>query len=482
MIRVDKDTALTVKNLSICYNVWSSDYNRIKKNDDIYTNKAKLKLPFGKKLATISAAATIGDGITVSAPEGLDDKQQATFDAIQELFKAQTIINHDSAVITNMCKHGRTYEYIYMSEDKSPIPKTARYNALSAFVVFDNTAEANSLFGCYVDSYSKNSKAYLRFTAFDSRNVYEAEQRLDEVQKSGADLSDLDLNSSGSFPELSIISSHVFGRVPMTEMLNNEEEQADFEQVIDLIKDRTSIHNINYKDMHEIAKNYIKARNTQIAGNTEEEKNQTQRRSADNQRMEFETDPLDTLADVNILSKNENYSSITEFGKDADSKIYDLSMIPDLSSQEFAGNLTGVALKFKLFPFKELIKTKNGELEKMYRRRLKMYMAALLAKDSAKYETFDVAQCTITFNRSWLDNELELAQMISQLSTTGLFSDKYLTNKMPDADYDEEQSQLEIEREEKTKQAAANPDPNNFSLEGLNSLFRGVNNGNAQQL
>ena len=52
---------------------------------------------------------------------------------------------------------------------------------------------------------------------------------------------------------------------------------------------------------------------------------------------------------------------------------------------------------------------------------------------------------------------------------------------MPDADYDEEQSQLEVEREQKSKLAAQNPDPNNFSLEGFNGLFRGVNNANNTQ-
>lgn len=263
----------------------------------------------------------------------------------------------------------------------------------------------------------------------------------------------------------------------MTEILNNDEEQADFEQAIELIRDRTNIHNINYKDFEKIAKNYLKAKNVDFKGDTREEKDATQQEMADSQRIGLKTgrnaDPSD---DITIISKNENYSSITEFGKDADSKIYDLSMIPDLSSQEFAGNLSGVAIKYKLFPFKELVKTKNGELEKMYRRRLKMYMAALVAKDSGKYEEFDVAQCTITFNRSWLDNELELAQMIAQLAPTGLYSDKYLTNKMPDADYDDEQAQIAIEREEKAKHMAANPDPNNFSLEGFNGLFRGMNN------
>lgn len=484
MIRVDKDTALTVKNIAICYNVWRSDYKRIKQNDDMYTNALKLALPFSKKLALTSAAATLGDGITLSAADTLDAKQTAAFEEVRELFKLQTVTNHDSKVITNMCKHGRTYEYVYMSADEVPVPKIARYTALCAFVVFDNTAEANSLFGCYVDSYKKGSNDWLRFTAFDDKAIYESEQQASTVYNYKADLSALDKTTSGgAMINLNLVGTHIFGRVPMTEIINNDEEQADFEQVIAAIKERTIIHAKNFSDLDNIAKNYLKARNVEIKGETREDKDRAQREMADSQRIGIKTDKgrSDPTDDISILSKNENYSSITEFGKDIDSKIYDLSMIPDLSSPEFAGNIAGVALKLKLAPFKELVKTKNGEIEKMYRRRIKMYVTALVAKDSTRYANFDAAQCNIIFNRSWTDNDIELAQIVAQLSTTGLFSDRYLTNKMPDADYDEEQSQLEVEREQKSKLAAQNPDPNNFSLEGFNGLFRGVNNANNTQ-
>ena len=165
-----------------------------------------------------------------------------------------------------------------------------------------------------------------------------------------------------------------------------------------------------------------------LKGETREDKDRAQREMADSQRIGIKTDKgrSDPTDDISILSKNENYSSITEFGKDIDSKIYDLSMIPDLSSPEFAGNIAGVALKLKLAPFKELVKTKNGEIEKMYRRRIKMYVTALVAKDSTRYANFDAAQCNIIFNRSWTDNDIELAQIVAQLSTTGLFSDRVL--------------------------------------------------------
>jgi len=487
MIRVDRNIALTVKNVAMCYKAWLLDYDRIKLNDNIFTNSAilgtgeKLKLPFGKKLTITSAAATLGDGITVSAPEDLAGKQKATFDAIQDLFNRQTIINHDTELITDMVKHCKAYELVYMSEDEIPIPKTAEYNALSAFVVFDDTAEANSLFACYVDSYNKGDVKYIKFSVIDNKATYEKEILVSDIKDYKTDLRSVQLNSTSAPIETDfiLIKEHPFGRVPMTEVRNNKEEQGDFEQLIDLMKDRTVIHNKNFQDLDRIAKNYLEARNTEVAGITEEEKNVTQKKMADTQRYSYKTDKKnpDSRDGINIVSKSENYSSVTEFGKDIDSKIYDLSMIIDLTSQEFAGNVTGVALKQKFFVFINMVKRKNAELEKMYKRRLKMYMTALVAKKPIKYELFDVDLCTITFNRNWVENITELATLIQQLLATGLYSDKYLTNKMPDADYDEEQAQLKKEREEKAKNQSL--DPNNTGIEEVNSILRGMQEAEA---
>lgn len=477
MIRVKKDTPLTAENIVSCYKYWLTSYTRIKENDDIYTNAANLKLPSGKKIVITSAAATLGDGITISAPDNLADKQKATFDAIQDLYKRQTVINQDKDIITDMIKHGRSYEYRYMTEDiKNPLPKCAEYNALSAFLVCDDTVESNPLFGCYVDSYIKSDNVkHLKFTVIDNSKIYEKEVPVTFLATRKSDLSDL--QPSGVLGNLEEIATHPFGNVPFTELLNNKEEQSDFEQVIDLMKDRTVIHEKNFKDIDRIAKNYLKFRNTEFKGDTKEEQDEAQSKAADSQRLGVKTDKRnpDPNDDISILSKNENYTSITEFGKDIDRKIFDYSMVPDLTSDEFSGNITGVALELKLFPFKEMIKLKNGALEKLYRERIRDYMTALVTKESTKYEAFDVDLCTVTFNRSWTTNIIELANLISQLKATGLFSDKYLTNKMPDADYDEEQEQLKVEQDEKAKQTLTNPDPNSTTPTWFNAAMGGLN-------
>lgn len=471
MIKIDKSTPLTGKSLSSWYKEWAADRERLDESWRLFTNKKGnsnyLKLPFVKKLVTISAAATAGDGITLSLPEDMGEAEKKTFEEIQKLFKKQIIGSQDYEVIKQGCTFGRGYELAYMSEDEVPVPKTSRISATNAFVVFDDTVEHNGLYGVYFEEFKEGSADKIRLFVYDSENKYTV--TFDKAAFIGIGVEDI--NISKESPE-----AHHMGRMPLTEYKNNDEEQSDFEQVIDLIKDRSAIHNLNLKDMKDIAKNYLKGRNIKFAGKTAEEKAESRKKAAEQQLIEFEAE--DATDDVSILSKSENYSSIDVFGRDTDNKIYDLTMIPDLSDDKFAGNQSGVALDFKLRPFKELVKAKDVYIERLYRRRLKMYMHALTV-DSKKFTKFDAGDIEITINRTWTENLQELAATVNQLAATGLFSDEFLINTIPKADYDIEKDRKANEAEEKRQESINNPDANNSSLGQFNAELRrlGISNG-----
>jgi SPP1 family phage portal protein len=458
MIRVAQGAELTPENLFNWYNLWRQDRDRLLNLKKLYLNKdesgnAILKMPFAKKLTLTSGSATYGEGITLSAPEDLSEGQQRTFEEIQSLFKRQTIGAHDLAVVKDGCTFGRAYELAYMSDDEKPLPKVTKISPEFAFVVFDDTVENNSLYGVYFEEYYKGSQPRIKLYIYDSENKYTA---------------DFENTQKGFAGTVSEGTPHNMGRMPLTEYLNNDEEQGDFEQVIDLMFDRTEVHNLNITDMREVAKNYLKARNVKIAGRTEDEKRESIKKAKKMNLIEFESD--EDLDDITLISKVENYTSVDVFGRDIDSKIYDLSMIPNLSDDNFAGNQSGVALELKLKPFKDLVKAKDVYIEKLYRRRLKMYLSALMKK-SGEYEPFDAADVTVTIHRNWTENVAELAATVSALHATGLFSDEYLINKMPDADYETEKERRETEGKTNT------PDANNASLENYAALFRGYGNG-----
>ena len=88
------------------------------------------------------------------------------------------------------------------------------------------------------------------------------------------------------------------------------------------------------------------------------------------------------------------------------------------------------------------------------------------------YEWFNTDLIEITVHRNWTKNLVEIATMISTLKTTGLYSDKYLTNLMPDADFEAEKGQKLIEAGDRQKETLTATDPNNFSAESLAGFFR----------
>jgi SPP1 family phage portal protein len=469
MITVDKDSNLTYKNLLNWIKEWEKDKARLTLQREMYENKKSdgsrvVKLPFVKKLVVTSSSAAVGEGVTIAAPK-LTGTQKACFEAIQALFKAQTIIAQDRKIIKQGCIYGRGYELVYMSSDESPIPKTSMVSSENAFVVFDNTVEHNSLYGVRYERYTKDNLQYIIASVYDKENEY---------------TEDIKISTEIALSEeiLRYPKPHVFGRVPLTEYHNNPEEQGDAEQVIGLILDRSELHDLNLKDFKAIAKNYLKAKNAKLAGNTPEEKNESQKRMAESQRIEVTTDPNDAESDIGVLSKNESYVSITEFGGDIDGKIYDLAMIPNLSDDQFAGNQSGVALDLKLMPFKQMIADKDEEIEKLYKRRIKMYAKALATKEPSSYAEFNVSEVEVTINRDWSKNLLEIAQIISTLDSVQKFSDRTLVNLMPKVDYEDETAQIEKEQKQKQK----NTDPTNQSAEWLAAMARlsaGASNNNS---
>lgn len=463
MIRVKADTILTPQIVADWIEEFKTEQERRKEMHDYYINATGLKLPFAKKLVFTSASATLGDGVSVSEPENLSEKQKKLFDYIIELFENQDIATHDKELILECGATGTGYELVYMSDDDKPVPEVAIISSRNAFVVFDESVKPKSLYAVWFDYFKINNVEWERVNVADNINTYTFE--IEKGKETNIKLPDP--------------TAHNIGRVPLSKIWNNKEEQADFEQVTDLIEDRTTLHDLTLADTKKIVKNILTLINSKLAGRTPEEKKTSVGNINDISVLELLSDHPDMPVSAQMLSKNENYGMIDVFGKDLDSKIYDLTLIPDLTSDTFAGNITGVALELKLLPFKELVQLKEKDLIKLYKRRIKLYALALTQDIviqegeeqkiiPSEFEWFDTDKCIIEVHRNWTQNLIEISQMITTLQSTGLFSDKYLTNLMPNADFEEQKEQLKVEKEDKLKE----PDPNNFSLADFNGIMR----------
>lgn len=496
MIRIAADTPLTIENIKKWIAQFKTEYlPNLLENRAYYLNSMKNPLPYAKKIVTISAAATVGEGIDLKRDGDLTPEQQLTFDEIERLFAKQIISYEDLSIITQGATHGIAYELGFMSNDEIPIPKCKWLDACNTFVVFDDTVEDNSLYGIYFNEVTRDKVKSTEVYVYDDTYKYTfilpghitdstasggffKYRDYDRVPISYAPTMDDSVDFLINGPKSNSygwtnIEAHNMGRMPITVYFNNNEEQSDFEQVKPAIDARNKIHDLAMEDAETIAGNYLVFVGNEIAGNTDDEKARTVRKIGRTKVIE-----IGEGEDVRILTKQETFSMVSVYGKDVENKIYDLSMVINFSSEEFSGNITGVALRLKLFPFKRLVKNKDYFIEKLYRRRLKMYMHALKALHE-DYAEFDVSDIKIAIKRTWEENILELAQVISTLASTNLFSEKYLIEKMPDGEYEVEVSQKQEEGKNKTTEQANIVGLDNNYLGDYATLLRQYGNNDA---
>jgi len=119
--------------------------------------------------------------------------------------------------------------------------------------------------------------------------------------------------------------------------------------------------------------------------------------------------------------------SDTEILKDAiKSDIHKFSHVPDLTDENFAGNSSGVAMKYKLLGLEQLTKIKERWFREGLRWRLRLFSGFLSLKGKP---SLDADAVQMMFRRSLPVNDLEIAQMVQMLS--GLVPAKMLLGQVP---------------------------------------------------
>jgi len=134
----------------------------------------------------------------------------------------------------------------------------------------------------------------------------------------------------------------------------------------------------------------------------------------------------DKDADAKWLTKQLNETDTDVLRNAIKSDIHKFSMVPDLTDEQFAGNSSGVAMKYKLLGLEQLTKIKERWFREALRTRLRLfsYFLGLLGG-----QALDANTVQMTFTRSLPINELETAQMVQTLK--GIVPDEILIKQVP---------------------------------------------------
>lgn len=150
------------------------------------------------------------------------------------------------------------------------------------------------------------------------------------------------------------------------------------------------------------------------------EKAETYKAVKDNGILELPND-----AKAEYLTRQFDEASVEILRNAIKKDIHTISNVPDMSDDNFGGNVSGVAMAYKLLGFELMTKTKERFFKEGLRYRLKLIANVL----SAHNTVIDTDGIEIVMSRTLPQNTAELADTVAALS--GLVSQETLLSQLP---------------------------------------------------
>ena len=244
---------------------------------------------------------------------------------------------------------------------------------------------------------------------------------------------------SRGFGEYLLIDAkqHFFKKVPVIEYRNNEEKQGDFEQAISLIDAYNLLESdrLNDKEAFVDAILFIRGFTLQDGDGA---------KLASEKMLQTSAKPSEVAADY--LTKELNEDGVNLLREAILDDIHKVTYVPNMNDEKFAGNISGEAMKYKLFGLLQLMSVKSRYMIKGLRQRLQLFENILKIKDSS----LDTTGTKIKLKPNLPVNTSDIINQIVTAYNAGILPLKVLLSWLPDIDdVDEVIEQLNLEKEEK---------------------------------
>lgn len=311
----------------------------------------------------------------------------------------------DTDLAHNISIYGRGYEMAYMSSDEIPHIKLENCSPQNAFVVYDDTVEHKPVFSVYyfaVYDDNQNLKGYKCTMSTDSI-IYE-----------------FSLGTGFDIQGKITVNDNLFSMVNVIEYYNNAECQGDFEQVISLIDAYNLLQSDRLNDKEQFVDAILLIKGQILGDNTEEES------EAYSSLRKYGLLMLDSDSSAEWLTRSFDENSVEILKKSIENDIHKFSGVPCLADENFAGNASGVAMRYKLLGLENAAKVKERYFREGLYYRLKLFANIIRVKGGGEINIDDIE---IKFTRSLPQNELEIARTIATLQ--GVVSNQTLVSLLP---------------------------------------------------
>ena len=332
--------------------------------------------------------------------------------------------------------YGLAYEYIYVKENETCL-SIKNVSAENTFMVKDDSIEENELFAVYYyvkkDDTNTKPDRYMA-TVLTPNYKYELDIQNDKTI--------LQETTEKPVP-------HYMGEIPIIEYLNNKLAIGDFELQIPLIDAYNALMSDRVTDKEQFIDAILAIYGTLLADDEVEDENGEKKdgmEAAIKQLKKRKVLEVPDGAKAEYLTRTFDESGVEILKKAIEQDIHKFSHIPCMTDESFGGNVSGVAMEFKLLGMENITKIKTRYYRKGLRKRIKIFCNFL----SLQGKQVDPTGITMAFTRALPKNLLEISQIVSNL--WGKVSKKTLLSQVPFVqNVDDELAAVEKEAEENIK-------------------------------
>ncbi|MGM0239468.1 phage portal protein [Enterococcus sp. AZ103] len=405
-----------LENLSDYYDGKQSILKRIKDNPSVPNNRVLIN--HAKYVVDMNVGFMVGNPIAYSAETNKNIKP------ILDVYDEIDIVSHDTELEKDLSTFGVGYELLYLNikEDGTTQPTLKCIDPRGIFLVTDDTVDKNPLFAVHHQPvYDLNGSIahYLVKYYNDNRVItYKTESQ-----------------GWGSYSLIKALP-HYFHGVPVIEYRNNEEKQGDFEQAISLIDAYNLLQSDRLNDKEAFVDAILFIRGFTLQDGDGE-------RLA--QEKMLQTTSFPNEVDASYLTKELNEDGVNLLRDAILDDIHKITYVPNMNDENFAGNVSGESMKYKLFGLLQLMSVKSRYMIKGLRQRMQLFENFLKIKDSS----IDATGTKIKLKPNLPINTTDIISQIVQAYQAGVLPLKVLLSWLPDIDdVDEVLEQLKIEKEE----------------------------------
>lgn len=331
--------------------------------------------------------------------------------------------------------YGRAYEYIYTRQEETEL-FIKNLSPQNTFIVYDDTIEQNELFGVYY---------YARKDDTDVGNTIYVATVLTQNYKYVLNIQNIDTPQALIEPP----EAHFKGEVPLIEYLNNKMAIGDFQLQIPLIDAYNALMSDRVTDKEQFIDAILAIYGTLLSDEDNEPGDgagaeKAMKRLRREKLLEMPGDG----AKAEYITRTYDEAGVEILKKAIEQDIHKFSHIPCMTDESFGGNVSGVAMEFKLLGMENITKIKTRYYKKGLRKRLRIFANFL---DTRSGIHVDVTTVTPIFTRALPKNLLEISQIVTNL--WGKVSRKTLLAQVPFVDdVDEELQAVEKEEQEALEQ------------------------------